>query len=129
MPRELLFGQLDQDIACAVALGFAEHRFVTVNADAITLQGPRSSAQTKSGWLDGDDPLDVLTREYLTARRDAMLAGTPRPGANAWGASGSARKRDEANQRAIRAKNQARALLEERWVFARARAAGLVVLT
>ena len=129
MAREPILGQLDPDLACAIAAGLVEDRRVVVNLDAITLYDAHMQpVGTRSGWLTGTDPLDAATRDYLSARRDAILAGSRGPGGSAWVAAGVARKRDEANRKAVEAKVRIRKLLEERGVLRRARAAGLAVV-
>jgi hypothetical protein len=129
MTRERILGVLDPDLACAVAVGLVEHRLVAANLEAVTVHDARMQpVGTRRDWLDGADPLDVATREYLTARRDATLAGSRGPGSSAWGAAGVAKKRDEANRKANEARLRVKALLEQRGVLARARAEGLPVV-
>ena len=129
MTREMILGCLDPDLACAIALGFVENHQVVANLGAVTVHDvAMRPLGTKPDWLNGDDPLDAATREYLSARRDALLAGSRGPGASAWGAAGIARKRDEANRKALEARARARQLLEERGVLEGARAAGFRVV-
>jgi hypothetical protein len=129
MSRGLILGQLDPDLACAVALGLVESPRVAANPEAVTvLDASMRPVGTVRGWLDGDDPLDVATREYLQARREANLTTTPRPGQAPWMATAAIRTRDAANQRAREARERARALLNQRGTFATARAAGLPVI-
>lgn len=128
MTRELILGTLAPDLACAIAAGFVEHRLVAVNLDALTLHDAHMRpVGTQRDWLDPADPLHAATRDYLTARRDAILAGSRGPGNTAWGSAGVARKRDEANRKALAARARIRELLEERGVLTQARAAGLNV--
>jgi hypothetical protein len=130
MSRGLILGQLDQDLACAVALGLVENPRVAANPEAVTVHdGHMRPLGTVRGWLDGDDPLDVATREYLRARQEANLTTTPRPGQAPWMAAAAIRTRDAANQRAQAARQRARALLDQRGTFAAARAAGLKVIS
>jgi hypothetical protein len=129
MSRGLILGQLDQDLACAVALGLVENPRVAANPDAITVHdGAMRPLGTVRGWLDGDDPLDGATRDYLQARREANATTAPRPGQAPWVAAAAIRTRDGANQRARAARERARDLLAQRGTFAQARAAGLKVL-
>jgi hypothetical protein len=126
--RELLFGQLHPDLACAVALGFVHHPGLTVTADAITfVDSLRQTSQTLTGWLGSEDPLDVITREYLGARREAMQQ-VLRPGASPWVASAARKVKETANARAVAAKQKGYQLLEERGILLHASRAGLSVL-
>src|SRR5260221_7537045 len=69
MSRGLILNQLDRDLACAIALGIVEQPSVVANADNITLQDAQTRIiGTEPGWLNGDDPLDAVTRAYLIAR-------------------------------------------------------------
>jgi hypothetical protein len=78
---------------------------------------PRLGAnRTQTNWLNGDDPLDEATRDYLKARREAMQNG-PRPAQSGWAAASAARARDTANQRALQARARARQILEQRGVI------------
>ena len=130
MSRGLILGQLDKDLACAVALGLVESPRVAANPEAVTVHDAHMRPLgTVRGWLEGDDPLDVATREYLQARREANLTTTPRPGQAPWMAAAAIRTRDAANQRARTARERARALLGQRGTFAAARAAGLTVIS
>jgi hypothetical protein len=127
MSRGLLCDVLDRDLACAVALGFVELPRVAVNAQTITIHdGNMRLVGAVPDWLDGGDPLDEATREYLQARQEAALSG-PKAGAQPWEASARTKARETANQRAIQAKARGRAILEERGVLAQARAQGLRV--
>jgi hypothetical protein len=129
MSRGLILGQLDRDLACAVAVGLVESPRVAANPDAVTVHDAHMRPLgTVRGWLDGDDPLDVATREYLQARRDANQTTTPRPGQPPWMAAAAIRTRDAANQCARAARTRARDLLTQRGTFAQARAAGLKVI-
>ena len=115
MARELILGQLHPDLACAIALGVVDNPQVTVTVDSITLTDPqRGNTRTLSAWL-GDDPLDQATREYLTARRDAMLHGQKARGPG-WAGAAAIKARDQANARAIQARNRAREILQQRGV-------------
>jgi hypothetical protein len=127
--RPPILGQLHPDLACAVALGLVEYPRVIANLDAVTLhdQAMRPLGTVRN-WLDGNDPLDVATREYLAARRDVAKAVSWRPGQTGWAAASATRARDEANKRAIQARDLARGLLAERGVLAYARKAGLKLL-
>ena len=125
MSRGLLCNVLDRDLACAVALGLVDRPGVVVNPQTITLQDAQMRpAGSVTDWLQGEDPLDVATREYLQARQEAILSG-PKPNAKPWEATARTKAREAANQRAIAARIRGRALLEERGVLARARAEGL----
>jgi hypothetical protein len=128
MSREPLFGRLDRDLACAIGLGIVAYQHVTITPEAITMhdENMRDLGQV-TGWLAGDDPLDRATYEYLSARRDAMLANA-RQTKGGWGMSAAVRDREKANQRANQAKAKGRALLEERGVLAMARKVGMTVL-
>ncbi len=128
MARDLLFGQLHPDLACAVALGLVHHPGISVTVNAITLADPlRRTTQTKTDWLNGDDPLDEITREYLIARHEAMQQGT-RPGQAPWVVSAARKAKETANTRAIAAKHKAYKLLEERGALSHAARSGLNVL-
>src|SRR5258708_3354727 len=114
MGRGLLCNVLDRDLACAVALGLVDRPGVVVNPQTITLQdAERRPAGSVTDWLQGEDPLDVATREYLQARQEAILSG-PKPNAKPWEATARTKAREAANQRAIAARTRGRALLEER---------------
>jgi hypothetical protein len=124
MSRGHLCGVLDRDLACAAALGFVDLPRVTANAQTITiLDVTLRPGGSVAGWLDGDDQLDVATREYLVARQEAILSG-PKPGAKPWEASARTKAREEANKRAIAARARGKSLLEERGILAQARADG-----
>jgi hypothetical protein len=126
--RELLFGQLHPDLVCAVALGFVHHPSLTVTADAISYVDPqRQTSQTQTDWIGGDDPLDVITREYLSARREAMQQ-IIRPGASPWVVSAARKAKETANAVAVAAKQKGYQLLEERGILIHASRAGLSVL-
>jgi hypothetical protein len=125
----LILGQLDRDLACAVALGLVESPRVAANPDAVTvLDEYMRPVGTVRGWLDGDDPLDVATREYLRARIEAYQTTRPRPGQPPWMAAAAIRTRDAANQRARAARDRAREALAQRGTLDTARAAGLPVI-
>jgi hypothetical protein len=128
MSRGLLCNVLDRDLACAVALGFVEMPGVAANARTITIHdAAMRPLGSVSDWLDGSDPLDVATREYLQARQEATLSG-PKPGAKPWEATARTKAREQASQRAIQARTRGKALLDERGVLARARAEKLRVI-
>lgn len=128
MSRGLLCNDLDRDLACAVALGFVDLPRVTANARTITIHDANMRLiGAVPDWLSGADPLDVATREYLTARQEAALAGT-KPNARPWEAAARAKARDEATQRALKAKARGKELLEARGVLVRARAEKLRVI-
>jgi hypothetical protein len=127
MARELICGQLNPDLACAIALGFVEAPQVTVTVECFTLADPHQrTSLTQTAWL-GDDPLDAATREFLTARREAMLQGqkATRPG---WMGTAAIRAREQASARAVQAKNRAWDLLRQRGVADHARLAGLTLV-
>jgi hypothetical protein len=125
MARDLLLGRLDRDLACAIALTILEDPCVTVNLEAITLHdGAMRPVGTVRGWLT-NDPLDVATGEYLSARREASMIPPRRPGQSDWVAVSGAKRRELANQKACRARERGWALLAERGFLARARKAGL----
>ncbi len=128
MSRGLLCNVLDRDLACAVALGFVDMPGVAANARTITIHdAAMRPLGSVSDWLDGNDPLDVATREYLQARQEATLSG-PKMGAKPWEATARTKAREQANQRAIQARTRGKALLDERGVLARARADKLRVI-
>ena len=81
---------------------------------------------TQSGWLDGTDPLILTMREYLTARRDAMLS-VPRPSQSGWAASSVIRVREAATARANQARVRGLKLLQDRGVLHHARRAGMTI--
>jgi hypothetical protein len=125
MQRLPILGQLDRDLACAIALGLIEDPHVTASPEAITLLDDHMRPLgTEKDWLAGDDPLDVATREYLVARRDAARASVIRPGQTAWGSAGAVKARDDAIKRARAAHDAGRLLLVQRGVLADARSAG-----
>jgi hypothetical protein len=127
MARELLFGKLHPDLACAIVLGFVESNEVNASLDSVTLVDPQTrQGRTQSGWLKGDDPLDLLTREYLTARLEATRTLVGR-NASGWAAASAVKSREAANTRAIQAKAQARELLRQRGILDCARSAGMTV--
>jgi hypothetical protein len=128
MSRGLLCNVLDRDLACAVALGFVEMPGVAANARTITIHdAAMRPLGSVSDWLDGSDPLDVATREYLQARQEATLSG-PKLGAKPWEATARTKTREQASQRAIQARTRGKALLDERGVLVRARADKLRVI-
>jgi hypothetical protein len=129
MNRGLLLGHIPRDLACAVALGFVEDARVVTTPEAVTLYDDRRRPLgTLPNWLAGNDPLDVATRDYLLAKRDASMTTTRRPGQSAWGYATAARTRDAANERARNARDVGRGLLAERGVLAYARTAGLKLI-
>jgi hypothetical protein len=115
MRRGMLLGELDRDLACAIALGFVVNPRVIAELDCISVhdEAMRPLA-SQSGWLNTPDPLDVATREYLTARR--ALACIP-----------SRQARQFAVCQLFAVKQRVRNLLVSRGVLRRARDAGLVV--
>lgn len=128
MSRDLILGELHPDLVCAVALGIVEHPRVVLTLEAVTLNDARlQSLGTQTNWLGTDDPLDMITREYLQARREAMQASAKRPGGS-WEAAKASKAREAANMRATQAKARGRSLLAERGVLAHARRLGLVVM-
>ena len=128
MSRRLLCNVLDQDLACAAALGFVELPRMAANAQTVTVQDAHQRpVGSVADWLSGSDPLDRATHEYLCARQEAVLSG-PKPGAKPWEATARTKVREDANRRAIAARARGKALLEERGVLARARAENLRVL-
>jgi hypothetical protein len=129
MPRDLILGQLPKDLACAIALHIIEDNRVVANLEALTLHDERMRPLgTVRDWLAGDDPLDVTTRDYLKAKREASMTTMPRPGQSAWAAASATRTRDAANQRARQARDLGRMLLAERGVLAHARQKGLPLI-
>ena len=118
---------LHPDLACAIALSIVDNPHVTASLDALVVTDPRlGSSRTQTGWLNGTDPLLITTREYLTARRDAMLA-SPRGAPSAWAASSAVKTRETANARAIQARARALRLLQDRGVLHLARRSGMTV--
>lgn len=118
---------LHPDVACAIALGLVDNPNVTASLDALVVTDPRlRTTRTQTGWLNGPDPLLIATRDYLTARRDAMLNG-PRPMQTAWAAASAVRVREAANARAIQARSTALKILQTRGILHYARRAGLTV--
>ncbi len=112
---------LEHDLACGIALGFFEHRRARVTLEALTLYDAHLRVMRMvSPWLGDTDPLDWATHDYLTARRNMWrdAASLPVP----------PQARAEAMADAAAARARAHALLLERDAWARARAAGLVVL-
>ena len=104
MARALILGQLDPDLACAVALGYVEDPRVTVTLETVTLADARTrSSRVQAGWLGQGDPLDDLTRQYLSARLEVMR-NVPRPGLPAWDATRLIKARDGATVKAVQAK-------------------------
>ncbi len=128
MSRGLLCNVLDRDLACALALGFVDMPRVTANPQTITIHDANMRlVGSVPEWLAGDDPLDVATREYLSARQEAALSGT-KPNAKPWESAARAKARDEATKRALEAKGRGKKLLDERGVLARAREEKLRVI-
>ena len=73
MRPDMIFGQMPRDLACAIALGMVEAPRVGINVQSITLLDAQMRPADKvDNWLDGDDPLDVATRDYLRARQNAV---------------------------------------------------------
>jgi hypothetical protein len=129
MNRGLLLGHIPRDLACAFALGVVEDPRVVATLESVTVYDDRLRPLGKlPNWLLGDDPLDVATREYLRAKRDATMTTVPRPGQTAWGFASAARARDGANDRARKARDVGRGLLAERGVLTQARQAGLKLI-
>jgi hypothetical protein len=129
MKRTPILGQVDPDLACAVALGLVEWPRVVVSLEAITVHDAEMRAVgTVSDWLTREDALDAATHIYLAARREAGLTTMRRPGQSPWVAAAAIKTRDLANKRAVQARDLGRALLIERGVLAHAREAGLKVL-
>ena len=127
MARDLLLGQLDPDLACAIALNFVEHDQVVITLEALTLNDPHQrTSRTQAGWLSNTDPLDQFTREYLSARREAMQS-TSRASQSGWAGASAVKSREAANARAIQARSKAAQLLQARGVFRQARSLGLRV--
>jgi hypothetical protein len=115
MRRSMLLGELDRDLACAIALGFVADPRVFAELEYIFVHDEdMRPLASQSGWLDTPDPLDAATREYLTARR--ALARIP---------SGEGRR--FAVCKLLEVKQRVRQLLVSRGVLRRARDAGLVV--
>jgi hypothetical protein len=118
---------LHPDVACAIALGVVDNPNVTASLDALTIVDARlRTTRTQTNWLDGVDALTVATREYLTARRDAMLNGS-RPTQSGWAASATVKARETANIRANLARNTALKILQDRGVLHHARRSGMTV--
>lgn len=129
MSRELLLGHLPRDLACAVALGVVEDPRIVATVEAVTLHDDGLRPLGKlSDWLAGNDPLDVATRDYLLAKRDASRTTARRPGQMAWGFASAAKTRDAATERACKARDVGRRLLAERGLFTYARTAGLKLI-
>jgi hypothetical protein len=128
MSRPLILGQFPPDLVCAMALGLAAHPSLVVSLEAVTLQDAHQRPlATQTDWLGEEDPLEAATREYLRARREALVANARRSGSG-WLAAGTMKIRQAANARALQAKARGRALLGERGVLAEAQAAGFAVL-
>jgi hypothetical protein len=129
MKRAPILGQVDPDLACAVALGLVEWPRVEVRLEAITVHDTEMRVVgTVSDWLTPEDALDAATHTYLSARREAGLTTMRRPGQAPWVAAAAIKTRDLANKRAVEARDLGRALLIERGVLEHAREAGLTVL-
>jgi hypothetical protein len=128
MPRGLILGKLDPDLACGIALGLVEHNFIVTNLESITIHDEDfETLGQQRDWLTDEDPLDLATRDYLTARRQALLAAHQGEADNAWAAAAGIASREEANRRAVEARATGRAILEQRRVLESARAAGMTV--
>jgi hypothetical protein len=126
MSSALILGQLHPDMACAIALAIVEDSRVVANLEGITLHDvAMRPLGTHRGWLEGNDPLIVATREYMRAKREATMTTAPRPGQSGWGAASAAKTRDTANARAREARDRGRALLAESGILAHARQTGL----
>jgi hypothetical protein len=118
---------LHPDVACAIALGVVDDPNVTASLETLTVVDARlRTTHSQPGWLDGADALSVATREYLTARRDAMLNG-PRRTQSGWAASAAIKARETANIRANQARNTALKILQDRGVLHHARRNGMTV--
>lgn len=126
MRPEMILDVLHRDLACAIALAFVEVPGVSVNLNAITLHDSQMKPKgTQQNWLDDQDPLEALTREYLTAKQQvAQSSSTWRPGGNAWGSAGATKQREEGLKRSLAARKTAQQLLTERGVLAYARGKG-----
>jgi hypothetical protein len=128
MNREMILGQIHPDMACAIALGILEDTRVTVNLEAITVHDTQMRPiGTVRNWLSDDDPLDLATHEYLQARRQAAMTD-PLPRQGAWAAASSQKNREDALERAKRARDRGNSLLAERGVLAHARRSGLKLI-
>jgi hypothetical protein len=126
MTREFVMGKVDRDLACAIALSVVEFAGI-VTLDAVTIHDCQlQPVGTQRDWLGTDDPLDVVTRDYLLAWQEAMAGNAKRPAA-AWSAAGAVKTREGALQRAKQARLRGRGLLAERGVLESARAAGFTV--
>jgi len=129
MRTPLILGKIDRDLACAIALAFVEWPRVVANLHALTLCDERmQTVGSDPNWLQGDDPLDEVVREYLSARQEAMKTSQKSSYGHAWSASSASRTRDVANQRAIAARARGAKLLAERGTLAAARQQGLHVV-
>jgi hypothetical protein len=130
MQRLPILGQLDRDLACAIALGLIEDPHVAASPEAITLLDMNMRPLgTERDWLAGDDPLDVATRDYLVARREAATASVRRPGQTGWGSASAIKARDGTAGRARAAHELGRLLLAQRGVLANAPGAALQGVT
>jgi hypothetical protein len=115
MSRGLLLGELDRDLACAIALGFVQDPRVIADLECIHIRDTDlRPLASQSGWLNTSDPLDAATREYLVARRE--MARLP-----------SSEARQVAVCNLIAVKQRVRQLLVARGVLRKARAAGLSI--
>jgi hypothetical protein len=124
MKRPLILGQFPPDLVCAMALGLAHHPDLVVSLEAVTLKDQRlQPVATHADWLGRDDPLEVVTQEYLRARRE-VVAANARWGGTGWLTAGTVRVREAAKARALHAKARGHALLGERGAFTKAGAAG-----
>ena len=129
MNREPILSQLDRDLACAVALGFIEMPRVVATLDTVSLLDERMQPIGKeSGWLEGDDPLDVATREFLRAHRDMNMSTVRKPGQSGWAQSAAIKIREEALKKKAQARQTALQYLEQRGVLALARRKGMRVI-
>lgn len=118
---------LPRDLVCAAALGIVDLPRVAASPETVSVHDEQMQLLGMlRDWLTGDDALDVVTREYLTAKRDAAQAAS-RPGQPAWEAVAKNKKRADANARLVQARTQGRRLLAERGTLAEAKKRGLRV--
>jgi hypothetical protein len=128
MRGDPILGQLDRDLACAIALAIVEKPQVHANVNVITLHDAQMRPLgSVSNWL-GDDPLDQLTRTYLEGRHQATQAGMRKLGQAGWAGSAAIKAREEGNRRANEARKKGNELLKERGVLDAARNQGLRVI-
>jgi hypothetical protein len=135
MRSDMILGSVPRDVACAAALGVVELPQLGINLNTITLNDAQMRPKdTLSNWLDGDDPLDVATRDYLKARQEANQSkrsgyGQSGYGSSGWAAAGSTKAREEAVKRSLEARKIGYQLLVERGVLEHARAKGMRVIS